>query len=86
MQKYLRREKGIFDYMWLLEDNTCKEINISEKGIYAILASGIKMYLDRIDASAVSNIPKQYFFEPVLDTAARLKDNIELNNSRMPLL
>lgn len=124
------KAKGIFDYMWLLEENPCKEICISKRGIYAILESGIKLYLDRIDASAVSNqvllnggyekeetnmviklashldkdavvfdvganlgwygiimkkeLPQSniYFFEPVPDTAARLKDNLELNNIR----
>lgn len=129
-------EKGLFDYTWLMEDNPCREICITEKGVYADFAwgggtaDGIKMWLDQTDFSAVPtqillkgfyekdetnmamklisyldsnavifdvganlgwygiNIKKKmpestiYFFEPIPETANRLKDNLALNDIR----
>lgn len=49
-------EKILFDYSWLMEDNPCTEICITEFGVYAsfvVLGDEIKLWLDRTDFSSV---------------------------------
>lgn len=125
-------EKGLFDYTWLMEDNPCREICITEEGVYADFGwpNNIKMWLDQTDFSAVPaqillkgfyekdetnmamkmisyldtnsvifdvganlgwygiNIKKKlpestvYFFEPIPETADRLRKNLELNDMK----
>lgn len=72
-------EKELFDYTWLMENNPCKEICITERGVYANFEceasqNNIKMWLDQTDFSAVPTqiLLKGFYEKDETDMAMKL--------------